>query len=283
MTSIGATPVDYIVHKKVDVAGSTALPTQLEYGEIGVNYSDTGPSLMIRTDADRIHEFKLPTGPGGLPIQPPGTMQHQGPISLVTDPPPTAPREGDLFLNTAKGVPGAAWGFPPTVEALPGQALLWDGTRWQLMGPTSSGLDPGTAPGQLLQWNDATGDWEADDTIDGTATTVVLDHSMTAGVKPAALEPGELYVNAADGEILAAKTTGGTPEVIANKSVWVDTTADMATNGGVRAELPAGDALLKGATAAEDIQIGRSTAARNSPATPTADRQQGHGRQAEHA
>ena len=65
-----------IQHKRSAVAGKAPLPTDLDYGEIAVNYEASAPALYVKDSANAIRKIGL---------QPDASETVKGIIQLATD------------------------------------------------------------------------------------------------------------------------------------------------------------------------------------------------------
>jgi hypothetical protein len=62
-----------VQHKRSAVKGKAPLPTDLEYGEIAVNYEATDPALYVKDSADAVRRIGIPEAPDGTAD---GTVQY---------------------------------------------------------------------------------------------------------------------------------------------------------------------------------------------------------------
>jgi hypothetical protein len=77
----------------------------------------------------------------------PGALVYRGTYNLTTAPPAT-PAQGDVYVSTTAGTVAAGWTGIAGGTTASGDMVLWDGTKWDRVGSSGSGVTSvtGTAP-----------------------------------------------------------------------------------------------------------------------------------------
>ena len=120
-----------IQHKRSAVKGKAPLPTDLEYGEIAVNYEAGDPAFYIKDSANVIRRI------GNQP----GALVFKGSLA-PTAPAPTAPEAGHVYVMSAPGTMAASWIGMAGKAVVQSENIAWDGTEWESLGDTH--VDPPT-------------------------------------------------------------------------------------------------------------------------------------------
>ena len=115
-----------IQHKRSAVKAKAPQPTDLEYGEIAVNYEASDPCIYIKDSANTIR--RIGDQPGALVFQ--GSV---APTSVA----PASPRKGDVYVMSAAGVMAASWTGMAGKTVVQNENIVWDGTEWETLGSTS--------------------------------------------------------------------------------------------------------------------------------------------------
>jgi len=201
-----------IQHKRSAVKGKAPLPTDLEYGEIAVNYEAGDPAFYIKDSANVIRRI------GSQP----GALVFKGSLA-PTAPAPTAPATGHVYVMSADGVMAASWIGVAGRAVVKSENIAWDGTEWESLGDAKV-PDATTAVKGIVQLADAAA------ITAGTAGRVVdaaqlRAHDVHVGETPPASpaqgrqwfrsSTGKLYVYYDDG-------AGAAQWVVANPQEAVD-------------------------------------------------------------
>jgi hypothetical protein len=181
-----------VQHKRSAVKGKQPLPTDLEFGEIAVNYEASSPALYIKDSAGAIRRI------GSQP----GALVFRG-SSAPTATAPTAPQAGDVYLMTADGTMAASWVGVAGRAVVKGENIAWTGTEWESLGSNISPDATTTAKG-IVQLADAAA------ITAGTAGRVVDAAQLKANVPTIAdaTTTAKGVVQLADAAAIAAGTAG---------------------------------------------------------------------------
>ena len=116
-----------IQHKRSAVKAKAPQPTDLEYGEIAVNYEASDPCIYIKDSANTIRRIG----------HQPGALVFQGSVA-PTSVAPASPDKGDVYVMTAAGPMAASWTGMAGKNVVQGENIVWDGTKWETLGSSYS-------------------------------------------------------------------------------------------------------------------------------------------------
>ena len=185
-----------IQHKRSAVKAKAPQPTDLEYGEIAVNYEQSDPCIYIKDSANAIRRIGAQ----------PGVLVFKGTVA-PTSTAPAAPATGHVYIMNAAGVMAASWTGMAGNTVAKNENIAWSGTQWESLGS-------GPAPAH------------ASETVSGivelaTSTETKTGTDKTRAVHPAGLKPLlDLKLNLAGGNL-----TGG----VTQTERTITTAFDLAT------------------------------------------------------
>jgi hypothetical protein len=125
-----------IQHKRSAVKAKAPQPTDLEYGEIAINYETSDPCIYIKDSANTIRRV------GSQP----GVLVFKGAVA-PTSKAPTAPAIGNVYIMSAAGVMAASWTGMAGRTVAKNENIAWSGTQWESLGGTSEGNASETVAG----------------------------------------------------------------------------------------------------------------------------------------
>jgi hypothetical protein len=123
-----------IQHKRSAVKAKAPQPTDLEYGEIAVNYEASDPCIYIKDSANTIRRI------GSQP----GVLVFKGAVA-PTSTAPTAPSTGHVYIMNAAGTMAASWTGMAGKNVVQNENIVWDGTEWETLGATYTSATVTTA------------------------------------------------------------------------------------------------------------------------------------------
>lgn len=101
------------------------------------NYFQTGVTLNPATAATlggiKVGTNLTVTADGTLSANITGALTYKG-VKDFTAPPGVAPAQGDLYVNNKAGTTDAGWTGIGGQAATVGEMVIWDGTKWDLVG-----------------------------------------------------------------------------------------------------------------------------------------------------
>ena len=141
-----------IQHKRSAVKAKAPQPTDLEYGEIAVNYETSDPCIYIKDSANKIRRIGAQ----------PGVLVFKGTVA-PTSTAPAAPDTGNVYIMNAAGVMDASWTGMAGKNVAQNENIAWSGTQWETLGSaytsatvTTSDTAP-TTPKDGDLWYDSVG------------------------------------------------------------------------------------------------------------------------------
>jgi len=194
-----------IQHKRSAVKAKAPQPTDLEYGEIAVNYEASDPCIYIKDSANTVR--RIGDQPGALVFQ--GSV---APTSVA----PTSPRKGDVYVMNAAGVMAASWTGMAGKAVVQNENIVWDGTEWETLGSASIPSASETAKGivELATAAETTAGTDTTRAVHPAGLKVELD-KLKAGIA------GALIFKGAADPAVAAPTASKTGDV------WVTSKAGV--------------------------------------------------------
>jgi hypothetical protein len=135
-----------VQHKRSAVRGKAPLPTDLEFGEIAINYEASNPSFYIKDSAGAIRRI-------GSQL---GALVFKGSLA-PTAAAPTAPNIGDVYVMSADGTMAASWVGVAGRLVVRSENIAWSGTEWESLGNDRVhgihiGETPPATPSPGQQW-----------------------------------------------------------------------------------------------------------------------------------
>jgi hypothetical protein len=185
-----------IQHKRSAVKAKAPQPTDLEYGEIAVNYEASDPCIYIKDSANAIR--RIGHQPGALVLQ--GSV---APTSVA----PASPDKGDVYVMTTAGVMAASWTGMAGKTVVQNENIVWDGTEWETLGATSNAAATETAAGivELATAAETTTGTDATRAVHPAGLKVELDKkapkTITSDTAPANPADGDLWYDSVGGEL----------------------------------------------------------------------------------
>ena len=112
-----------IQHKRSAVKAKAPQPTDLEYGEIAINYEKSDPCIYIKDSANAIRRIGAQ----------PGVLVFKGAVA-PTSTAPAAPATGHVYIMNAAGVMAASWTGMAGKTVAQNENIAWSGTQWESLG-----------------------------------------------------------------------------------------------------------------------------------------------------
>ena len=138
-----------IQHKRSAVKAKAPQPTDLEYGEIAVNYEKSDPCIYIKDSANKIRRIGAQ----------PGVLVFKGAVA-PTSTAPAAPDTGNVYIMNAAGVMAASWTGMAGKNVAKNENIAWSGTQWESLGAaynsasiSTSATPPATPTAGDMWWN----------------------------------------------------------------------------------------------------------------------------------
>jgi len=185
-----------IQHKRSAVKAKAPQPTDLEYGEIAVNYEASDPCIYIKDSANTIRRIG----------HQPGALVFQGSVA-PTSVAPTSPQKGDVYVMSAAGVMAASWTGMAGKTVVQNENIVWDGTKWETLGATSNAAATETVAGivELATAAETTTGTDATRAVHPAGLKVELDKkatkTVTSDTAPANPKDGDLWYDSVGGEL----------------------------------------------------------------------------------
>ena len=125
-----------IQHKRSAVKAKAPQPTDLEYGEIAVNYESSDPCIYIKDSANNVRRIGAQSG----------VLVFKGTVA-PTSTAPAAPATGSVYIMNAAGVMAASWTGMAGKTVTQNENIAWTGSQWESLGGSST---PWTRTGTVL-------------------------------------------------------------------------------------------------------------------------------------
>ena len=176
-----------IQHKRSAVKAKAPQPTDLEYGEIAVNYEKSDPCIYIKDSANTIRRI------GG---HQPGVLVFKGAVA-PTSKAPTSPVTGNVYIMNAAGVMAASWTGIAGQTVAQNENIAWSGTQWEPLGGHTNASETVAGIAEIATQAEV---------LAGTDDTPIVTPLKLAKAVPAASETAKGKVELAT----AAETKTGT-------------------------------------------------------------------------